>query len=66
MNFAVLKSFANEMKYAIIADIHGNLEAFQTVLDDIQAQNTDALSSASATSSATTPTPRNASKSSAT
>lgn len=24
------------MKYAIIADIHGNLEAFQTVLDDIK------------------------------
>jgi predicted phosphodiesterase len=27
------------MKYAIIADIHGNLEAFQTVLADIQSQN---------------------------
>ena len=27
------------MKYAIIADIHGNLEAFQVVLDDIRAQN---------------------------
>ena len=27
------------MKYAIIADIHGNLEAFQTVLEDIQTQN---------------------------
>jgi predicted phosphodiesterase len=27
------------MKYAIIADIHGNLEAFRTVLEDIQAQN---------------------------
>lgn len=27
------------MKYAIIADIHGNLDAFQVVLDDIQAQN---------------------------
>lgn len=27
------------MKYAIIADIHGNLEAFQTVLKDIEAQN---------------------------
>jgi predicted phosphodiesterase len=27
------------MKYAIIADIHGNLEAFQTVLDDIKEQN---------------------------
>ncbi|MFN7141881.1 MAG: metallophosphoesterase family protein [Limisphaerales bacterium] len=26
------------MKYAIIADIHGNLEAFQTVLDDIKEQ----------------------------
>ncbi|MDB6025793.1 MAG: Metallophosphoesterase [Verrucomicrobiales bacterium] len=26
------------MKYAIIADIHGNLEAFQAVLEDIQAQ----------------------------
>src|SRR3984885_1207928 len=27
------------MKYAIIADIHGNLEAFQVVLDDIKKQN---------------------------
>lgn len=27
------------MKYAIIADIHGNLEAFQVVLNDIRAQN---------------------------
>jgi predicted phosphodiesterase len=27
------------MKYAIIADIHGNMEAFQTVLEDIKAQN---------------------------
>jgi predicted phosphodiesterase len=27
------------MKYAIIADIHGNLEAFQVVLNDINAQN---------------------------
>ncbi len=27
------------MKYAIIADIHGNLEAFQVVLEDIKAQN---------------------------
>ena len=27
------------MKYAIIADIHGNLDAFQVVLDDIRAQN---------------------------
>lgn len=27
------------MKYAIIADIHANLEAFQVVLDDIKAQN---------------------------
>ena len=26
------------MKYAIIADIHGNLEAFQVVLEDIRAQ----------------------------
>ena len=26
------------MKFAIIADIHGNLEAFQTVLEDIKAQ----------------------------
>jgi predicted phosphodiesterase len=26
------------MKYAIIADIHGNLEAFQTVLEDAKAQ----------------------------
>jgi predicted phosphodiesterase len=26
------------MKYAIIADIHGNLDAFQVVLDDIRAQ----------------------------
>src|SRR5436190_17057431 len=26
------------MKYAIIADIHANLEAFQVVLEDIQAQ----------------------------
>ena len=25
------------MKYAIIADIHGNLEAFQVVLEDIKA-----------------------------
>ncbi len=29
------------MKYAIIADIHGNLEAFQVVLEDIRAQNVD-------------------------
>ncbi len=29
------------MKYAIIADIHGNLEAFQVVLEDIRAQNAD-------------------------
>jgi predicted phosphodiesterase len=29
------------MKYAIIADIHGNLEAFQVVLADIRAQNAD-------------------------
>jgi predicted phosphodiesterase len=27
------------MKYAIIADIHGNLDAFQVVLEDIRAQN---------------------------
>ena len=27
------------MRYAIIADIHGNLEAFQTVLDDIKTQD---------------------------
>jgi len=27
------------MKYAIIADIHGNLEAFQVVLEDIRNQN---------------------------
>ena len=27
------------MKYAIIADIHANLEAFQTVLEDIKSQN---------------------------
>jgi predicted phosphodiesterase len=29
------------MKYAIIADIHGNLDAFQVVLEDIRAQNID-------------------------
>jgi predicted phosphodiesterase len=29
------------MKYAIIADIHGNLEAFQVVLEDIRVQNAD-------------------------
>jgi predicted phosphodiesterase len=29
------------MKYAIIADIHGNWEAFQVVLADIKAQNCD-------------------------
>ena len=29
------------MKYAIIADIHGNLEAFQVVLQDIRAQHAD-------------------------
>ena len=29
------------MKYAIIADIHGNLEAFQVVLEDIRAQHAD-------------------------
>jgi len=27
------------MKYAIIADIHGNLDAFQVVLEDIRSQN---------------------------
>ncbi|MGH7991296.1 MAG: metallophosphoesterase family protein [Limisphaerales bacterium] len=27
------------MKYAIIADIHGNMEAFQVVLNDIKSQN---------------------------
>ena len=27
------------MKYAIIADIHGNLDAFQVVLEDIRTQN---------------------------
>ena len=27
------------MKYAIIADIHANLEAFQVVLADIKTQN---------------------------
>jgi predicted phosphodiesterase len=27
------------MKYAVIADIHANLEAFQVVLDDTRAQN---------------------------
>ena len=26
------------MKYAIIADIHGNLDAFQVVLEDIRNQ----------------------------
>lgn len=31
------------MKYAIIADIHGNLDAFQVVLEDIRAQNADHL-----------------------
>ena len=29
------------MKYAIIADIHGNLDAFEVVLDDIRNQNAD-------------------------
>ena len=29
------------MKYAIIADIHGNLDAFEVVLDDIRNQNVD-------------------------
>ena len=41
MNFADLKSSAEHMKYAIIADIHANLEALQVVLDDIKAQNAD-------------------------
>ena len=27
------------MKFAIIADIHGNLEAFQTILEDARSQN---------------------------
>ncbi|HUZ07866.1 MAG TPA: metallophosphoesterase family protein, partial [Candidatus Paceibacterota bacterium] len=31
------------MKYAIIADIHANLEAFQVVLDDIENQNADQI-----------------------
>ncbi len=31
------------MKYAIIADIHGNLEAFQVVLEDIRAQKADRI-----------------------
>jgi predicted phosphodiesterase len=31
------------MKYAIIADIHGNWEAFQTVLADIKEQNADQI-----------------------
>ena len=31
------------MKYAIIADIHGNLEAFQVVLEDIRAQKADSV-----------------------
>ncbi|MGH7952141.1 MAG: metallophosphoesterase family protein [Limisphaerales bacterium] len=31
------------MKYAIIADIHGNLEAFQVVLDDIKKQNAEQI-----------------------
>ena len=29
------------MKYAVIADIHGNLDAFQVVLEDIRAQKAD-------------------------
>ena len=29
------------MKYAIIADIHGNLDALEVVLDDIRSQNAD-------------------------
>lgn len=31
------------MKYAVIADIHANLEAFQVVLDDIQKQKCDRI-----------------------
>jgi len=31
------------MKYAIIADIHGNLEAFETVLEDIKSQNVNQI-----------------------
>ncbi len=31
------------MKYAIIADIHGNLEAFQVVLEDIRTQRADQI-----------------------
>jgi predicted phosphodiesterase len=31
------------MKYAIIADIHGNLEAFQVVLEDIRVQRADQI-----------------------
>lgn len=31
------------MKYAIIADIHGNLEAFQVVLEDIKAQGCEKI-----------------------
>lgn len=31
------------MKYAIIADIHGNLEAFNTVLEDIKTQNVNQI-----------------------
>lgn len=31
------------MKYAIIADIHGNLEAFQTVLEDIRTQQVNQI-----------------------
>ena len=31
------------MRYAIIADIHGNLEALQAVLADIDAQGVDAI-----------------------
>jgi len=43
------------MKYAIIADIHANLEAFQVVLADIKAQNATHIV-CWATWSATTPT----------
>ena len=54
------------MKFAIIADIHANLEAFQVVLEDIKAAEVHPLSPAWAMSSATMPIPRNAWISSAT
>ncbi|RMG33021.1 MAG: metallophosphoesterase, partial [Methanobacteriota archaeon] len=31
------------MKFAIVSDIHGNLEAFQTVLDYIHSQQIDKI-----------------------